>query len=84
MSSLGKIKLVQCNYSQYSSRYDKFLAGEIPNVFNPVFSGGALQDINIYNLHFVTGLFGKAKEVKYIANSAENGIDTSGIATIKI
>lgn len=79
---LGQLKLVQCNFSQYSSKYDKFLQGEIANVFNPAFSGGALSDINIYNLHFVTGLFGKAKEIKYIANIAENGIDTSGIATL--
>lgn len=80
---LGELKLVQCNYSQYSSRYDKLLAGEVTNVFNPSFSGGAIQDINIYNLHFVTGLFGKAKVVKYVANIAENGIDTSGIVTLK-
>jgi predicted dehydrogenase len=83
IGSIGKLKLVQCNYSQYSSRYNKFLAGEITNAFNPEFSGGALQDINIYNLHFVTGLFGKAKSVKYAANIAENGIDTSGIITLK-
>ncbi|UZW14695.1 Gfo/Idh/MocA family oxidoreductase [Clostridium pasteurianum] len=83
LNSLGELKLVQCNYSQYSSRYDKFLAGEVTNIFNPAFSGGSLADINIYNLHFVTGLFGKAKEVKYIANIAENGIDTSGIALLK-
>lgn len=80
---IGDIKLVQCNYSQYSSKYNKFLAGEEVNVFNPAFSGGSLMDINIYNLHFVTGLFGKAKEVKYTANIAENGIDTSGIVTLK-
>lgn len=83
IKSLGKLKLVQCNYSQYSSRYDKFLAGEITNAFDPAFSGGALQDINIYNLHFITGLFGKAKDVKYAANIAKNGIDTSGIVTLK-
>ncbi len=83
IEDLGELKLVQCNYSQYSSRYDKFLAGEVTNIFNPEFSGGALADINIYNLHFITGLFGKAKEVKYVANIAENGIDTSGIVTLK-
>jgi predicted dehydrogenase len=83
IKALGELKIVQCNYSQYSSRYDKFLAGEVTNAFNPEFSGGALQDINIYNLHFVTGLFGKAKEVHYIANIAQNGIDTSGIAILK-
>lgn len=80
---LGEIKLVQCNYSQYSSRYDRFLSGEVTNIFNPKFSGGSLEDINIYNLHFVVGLFGNAKDVSYYANIAENGIDTSGIAILK-
>lgn len=80
---LGELKLIQCNFSQYSSRYDKFLAGEVTNVFDPAFSGGALADINIYNLHFATGLFGKAKKVNYFANIAYNGIDTSGIVTLR-
>lgn len=79
---LGKIKMVQCNFSQYSSRYDKFLAGENPNIFNPDFSGGALYDLNIYNLHFTTGIFGKPKAVQYHANLAENGIDTSGVLVL--
>ncbi|MFR5079852.1 MAG: Gfo/Idh/MocA family protein [[Clostridium] innocuum] len=65
---LGTIRMVQCNFSQYSSRYDKFLQGETPNVFNPEFSGGALADINIYNLHYVIGMFGKPKKVHYYAN----------------
>lgn len=83
LPSIGDLKLVQCNYSQYSSRYDKLLAGEVTNIFDPAFSGGSLVDINIYNLHFVTGLFGMAKQVSYQANKAENGIDTSGIALLK-
>lgn len=83
LPSIGDLKLVQCNYSQYSSRYDKLLAGEVTNIFDPAFSGGSLVDINIYNLHFVTGLFGMAKQVSYQANKAANGIDTSGIALLK-
>ncbi|WP_252228941.1 Gfo/Idh/MocA family oxidoreductase [Clostridium sp. ZBS15] len=83
LKDLQDIKLVQCNFSQYSSRYDSFMNGEIPNVFNPEFSGGALYDINIYNLHFVIGLFGKPVDVRYLANTAYNGIDTSGIVTLK-
>ncbi|MEI7845848.1 MAG: Gfo/Idh/MocA family oxidoreductase, partial [Chloroflexota bacterium] len=62
LSRLGKIRIIQCNYSQYSSRYNKLLAGETPNIFNPQFSGGALLDINIYNLHFVINLFGRPQQ----------------------
>lgn len=80
---LGTIRMVQCNFSQYSSRYDKFLQGETPNVFNPEFSGGALADINIYNLHYVIGMFGKPKKVHYYANLHDNGIDTSGVVLLQ-
>ncbi len=81
LHQLGRIKLVQCNYSQYSSKYNQLLAGETPNVFNPEFSGGALMDINIYNVHFIMNLFGSPKDVRYQANRHPNGIDTSGVLT---
>jgi len=83
IGKIGRIKIIQCNYSQYSRRYDALLKGETPNVFNPEFSGGALMDINIYNIHFVLGLFGEPKEVVYFANKHANGIDTSGILILK-
>ncbi|MED4163581.1 Gfo/Idh/MocA family protein [Halalkalibacterium halodurans] len=80
---LGSIKMIQCNYSQYSSRYDRFLSGETPNVFNPAFSGGALMDINVYNIHFVMNLLGPPEAAHYIANQHANGIDTSGVLVLK-
>ena len=83
LPSIGNLKIVQCNYSQYSSRYDLLMAGQVTNVFDPAFSGGSLVDINIYNFHFVMGLFGEPIQVRYIANKADNGIDTSGIALLK-
>jgi scyllo-inositol 2-dehydrogenase (NADP+) len=83
VGKLGELKLVQCNYSQYSSKYEALLRGETPNVFNPEFSGGALADINIYNLHFVLNLFGAPQTVSYTANKHPNGIDTSGVLLMK-
>lgn len=78
LPALGNIRIVQCNYSQYSSRYDKFKAGNVLPAFDPKFSGGALMDLNIYNIHYAVGLFGKPKNVEYHAN-IERGIDTSGV-----
>ncbi|MDV3428983.1 MAG: Gfo/Idh/MocA family oxidoreductase [Bacillota bacterium] len=75
---LGDIKIVQLNYSQYSSRYDRFKQGIVLPVFDPKLSGGALMDLNIYNIHFAAGLFGKPENVEYYPN-IERGIDTSGI-----
>ena len=78
LPTLGNIKIVQCNYSQYSSRYDRFKAGIVLPAFDPKAAGGALMDLNIYNIHYVVGLFGRPKNVEYYAN-IERGIDTSGV-----
>ncbi len=81
LAQLGKIKIVECNYSQYSSRYDAFKEGKILPAFDPQKGGGALMDINIYNIHFVVGLFGKPEKVQYLVN-IERDIDTSGILVL--
>lgn len=78
LAKLGDIKIVECNYSQYSSRYDAFKRGEVAPAFDPAKGGGALRDLNIYNIHLVVGLFGKPERVQYLANM-ERGVDTSGI-----
>ena len=78
---IGTVKLVQCSFSQYSSRYDAFCAGETPTSFDPARAGGALMDLNVYNISYVVGLFGEPNQVHYTAN-IERGIDTSGILTM--
>ncbi len=78
LPALGDIKIVQCNYSQYSSRYGSFQEGRVLPAFDPGCSGGALMDLNIYNIHYAVGLFGRPRSVEYYPN-IERGIDTSGI-----
>jgi predicted dehydrogenase len=75
--------MVQLNFSQYSSRYGAFLSGKNPNLFSPDFSGGALMDLNYYNLCFALRLFGEPKELRYFANKAKNGIDISGVLVLR-
>ena len=62
---IGDIKTVSCTFCQYSSRYDAFMNGQTPPVFDPAYCGGALMDLNIYNIYFVVGLFGDPKAVHY-------------------
>ena len=78
---VGQVKLVQCNFSQYSSRYDAFCAGQTAPVFDPQHAGGALMDLAVYNVSYIVGLFGEPQQVHYAAN-VEKGIDTSGILTM--
>lgn len=82
LPKIGKIKLVQANYSQYSSRYDLLLKGEMPNIFNPEFAGGCLMDINFYNLYLNIALFGKPQNAVYYPNIYPGAADTSGIVVM--
>lgn len=78
LPQLGTIRMVNCNFAQRSSRYDRYLAGELTPVFRPDMAGGTLPDLNIYNLCFAIGLFGPPRTVHYACNRGYNGIDTSG------
>lgn len=78
LPQLGTIHMVECNYSQYSSRYDNYLKGILSPAFDPENGGGALMDINIYNLCFTIGLFGPPRTIHYMKNIGHNGVDTSG------
>ena len=82
LPEIGTVKLVYLNYSKFSRRYAAFRRGEILPAFDPNKSGGALMDLNLYNLHFVMGLFGKPQSVKYYAN-IERQIDTSGSLVLR-
>ncbi len=82
LERIGQVRLVHSHMGQFSRRYDAFCKGEILPAFDPQKSGGALMDLNVYNIHFVSGLFGVPEEVTYTAN-VERGIDTSGILTLK-
>lgn len=83
LTKLGSISLVHANYSQYSSKYPKLLSGELPNVFNPDFSGGTLVDINYYNLYATVALFGMPKDSHYYAKQHENGVDLAGTLVLE-
>ena len=80
LPTLGQIKIVSANYSQYSSRYDAFKAGEVLPAFNPAMSGGALMDLNIYNINLVVAVCIGAKDCK--APVATNIQGDAGCITI--
>ncbi|MGN0334256.1 MAG: Gfo/Idh/MocA family protein [Lachnospiraceae bacterium] len=83
LPEIGEVKLITCNYSKISSRYRRYLEGTVLPAFDPALAGGCLYDLNIYNLHFVTGLFGRPNCAHYYANRGYNGVDTSGVAILE-
>lgn len=81
IQKVGNIKIVNFNYSQYSSRYNAFKEGHVLPAFDCHKSGGALMDLNVYNLNAIMGLFGRPQDNFYFAN-VEKGIDTSGMMVL--
>jgi len=75
---IGDLKVIESNYSQHTGIYDAFKAGKTLPAFDPKKGGGALMDLNIYNIHFIVGLLGRPEKVQYLPNMVKN-IDTSGI-----
>ena len=58
LPALGTIRRVQLEFCQYSSRYDRFKAGEILNAFTPSLGNAAIMDIGVYAVHVCALLFG--------------------------
>ena len=83
LPKLGKLKLMNGSFCQYSSRYPALLEGKVSHILSHEYAGGALMDINLYNIHFAVGLFGSPKNVRYFANIHETGADTSGVVILE-
>lgn len=81
LARVGEVRVIQSDYSQYSSRFDAFRGGTVLPAFDPAQGGGALLDIGIYTIHFVVGLLGRPLDVRYTAN-IERGVDTSGVLVL--
>lgn len=78
IEKLGTIRTAILHYVQYSSRYDLFKEGTIPNVFSEEFAGGALMDLGVYPLSMALDLFGEPLDAHYFPVKLSNGIDGSG------
>lgn len=81
LPEIGPVRIVQMNYSQFSSRYKRFLAGDIAPAFDPTLGGGALLDLNVYNIQLAAGWFGKPEDVRYFPNVSQK-VDTSGVLVL--
>ena len=82
VKGLGKIKYAHLEFSQYSSRYDRFKAGIMTNAFDPRLKNTALSDIGIYPLHLALTLFGMPKNIGGSSEILHNGFEGEGNITL--
>lgn len=75
---LGRLRRVDFEFCQYSSRYDRFLSGELPNAFDPTLSNAAVMDIGVYPISLLVALFGMPRSVASSSVFLENGFEGAG------
>ena len=80
LSKIGRITSVHFDFSQLSSKYSAYLAGSLPNIFNPALATGCLMDLGIYCVYPALDLFGFPEKITACAHFMESGADGSGNA----
>ena len=78
LDQLGPIRQVIAHYCKYSSRYDAYRNGEIPNAFKPELSNGSLMDIGVYLVFPIIYLFGLPHQITARGYTLSSGVDGSG------
>ncbi len=78
LNRIGQVRSYFSCFCQYSSRYDRFKAGEVLNAFTPGMSVGALMDIGVYTIYPMVVLFGRPKQIKASGFLLHNGVDGAG------
>ncbi len=79
---LGAVRQATFAKCQYSSRYDKFRAGEIANAFDPALGNSALADIGVYVLEPAIDLFGPPATATGASAVLHNGFEGAGSMTL--
>ena len=75
---LGQIRYAHFQKLQYSSRYDRFRAGEALNAFDPEMGNSALIDLGVYCIEPAIDLFGEPAAATGASVFLSNGFEAQG------
>lgn len=78
LKSLGNIQIARIDFCQRSGKFDSFLRGENPNIFNMSLCAGALMDLGVYCVYAAVDFFGMPKNIYAKSSFLSNGADGSG------
>lgn len=79
----GRMRTVNLNFCQLSSKYGLYLEGMNPNIFNPAMHTGCLMDIGVYNVYIAAALFGRPEKIISDSVFLESGADAAGTAILR-
>ncbi|MGL4998456.1 MAG: Gfo/Idh/MocA family protein [Cetobacterium sp.] len=80
---IGVVRSFVGNFSQYSSRYDSLKKGEVSNIFNPSYGGGAHLDLGVYPLYFLLRLFGIPSKSEMMNYNLSTEVPGAGCVVLK-
>ena len=83
LEKIGGVNVAKLDFCQRSSKYDAYLAGNLPNIFNPALETGALMDLGIYCVDPALYLFGMPERTQITAQLLASGADGSGIVAMQ-
>lgn len=81
LGRIAPVRIADFSFCQYSSRYDRFKAGIVENAFDPTLGNGALMDIGIYCVHWLSALFGVPDSLSGTCTFLPQSIDGAGAFT---
>ena len=83
LERIGPISMAKLDFCQRSSKLDAYLAGELPNIFNPALETGALMDLGVYCVTPALSLFGEPESFHIQALPLPSGVDGGGVMTLR-
>lgn len=83
VSKIGRVTTAHLDFSQLSSKYPAYLAGQNPNIFNPACCTGSLMDLGIYCVYPALDLFGMPEGILASAGFLNTGADGWGTAVLQ-
>ncbi len=84
IKEISPISLARIDFSQRSSKLDRFLSGEYFTVFDKALCGGALMDLGVYCVYGAVDLFGEPEDIISHADFYNgDGVDLSGNVILK-
>ncbi len=75
LGEIGKISSVRLDFAKTSSKYNDFISGKNPNIFNPKFATGCLMDMGVYCVYGAVALFGVPLDTQTYFGRLNSGID---------
>lgn len=83
IKEISPVRIARFEFLQYSSKYNDFLAGAVPNIFNPALCTGSLLDLGVYCVYPAVHLFGLPKKIHAASFLLRTGADGAGCAILE-